>query len=457
LTLDSASRGRAASEQRTVAVVGLGKIGLPLAVKYASAGWRAIGIDVRHDIVDAVRSGRSTLPDEPDVEDLLSSAHRAGLLTATTDHRAAVRSADVVVVVVPLKLTSTRSPDYSSIDAATAAIAGGLRASTLVIYETTLPIGDTRGRFGPILAEGSGMRPGGGDEGFYLAYSPERVYSGRILHDLDTYPKLVGGVDAASARQAVEFYRSVLTADVWDLHTCETAEFAKLAETTYRDVNIALANEFAHVADTVGVDILEVIRAANSQPYSHIHQPGLGVGGHCIPVYPHFLLSGGYDVSLARRSREVNDDQVRRAIREMELRIGDLRGTPVTVLGVTYREGVAELAYSRGVELIDQLLARGAIVSAYDPLIAADDLGRLGAIPYAWGAISDVHAIVTQTADPLWRTLEPAWFPRLRLLYDGRNSLEHLASGGTFDHVGVGRGPDRSAGVTTDRGRAAAR
>ena len=172
-------------------------------------------------------------------------------------------------------------------DAAVESIVPGVHAGSLVIFETTLPVGDTRDRYAPRLAEASGLAL---EETLFVAFSPERLYSGAALRNLATYPKLVGGLGAASTARAAAFYESVLDAEVVAMSSAEAAEFAKLADTTYRDVNIALANEFARYADRIGVDITEVIAAANSQPYSHIHQPGLGVGGHCIPVYPHFLL-----------------------------------------------------------------------------------------------------------------------------------------------------------------------
>ncbi len=214
------------------------------------------------------------------------------------------------------------------------------------IFETTLPVGDTRDRYAPRLEAASGLRA---DEDFFVAFSPERLFSGSALRNLAMYPKLVGGVGRASGERAAAFYASVLDAEVVLMSTSEAAEFSKLADTTYRDVNIALANEFARYADRIGVDIAEVITAANSQPYSHIHQPGIGVGGHCIPVYPHFLLSRAPELTLVERSRQVNDGQVGVAIRAVQLVLGDLTDVPVLVLGLTYRDGVKELAYSRAI------------------------------------------------------------------------------------------------------------
>jgi nucleotide sugar dehydrogenase len=223
------------------------------------------------------------------------------------------------------------------------------------------------------------------------------------------------------------------------MSSAEAAEFAKLADTTYRDVNIALANEFGRYADRIGVDLLEVIAAANSQPYSHIHQPGLGVGGHCIPVYPHFLLDRAPELEIVALARRVNDGQVDIALDAMTETLGTLAGQAVLVLGLTYRHGVKELAYSRALPLVSGLLERGARPLAYDPLMTADEIARTGAEPWTWGHREpEIRAIVTQTADPGWGALDPAWFPGLRLFLDGRNSVRDLALPDGVAYRGVG-------------------
>jgi nucleotide sugar dehydrogenase len=429
----------------TVAVVGAGKMGLPLAAQFADHGWSVIAVDVQQDVVDAINDGRSHIGEEPGVAELVEQAHADGRLGATLDGAAASAAADVVVLIVPVMLDPDHQPDYRYMDAAVAGIAPGVHRGQTVIFETTLPVGDTRDRFLPRLEAVSGLK---GEADFFVAFSPERLYSGAALRNLATYPKLVGGIGPASTARAAAFYDGVLDAEVVAMSSAEAAEFSKLADTTYRDVNIALANEFAAYADRVGVDVREVIAAANSQPYSHIHQPGLGVGGHCIPVYPHFLLSRAPELSLVARSREVNDGQIDLALAAIEAATGGLAGRPVLVLGLTYREGVHELAYSRGVALVEALLGAGATVSAHDPLLTDDEVRALGAEPYAWGTPSDAEAIVTQTADPRWATLDPVLFPDLRVLVDGRNSLTGLKLPGDVAYRGVGvppRGPDRPA------------
>jgi nucleotide sugar dehydrogenase len=422
----------------TVAVVGAGKMGLPLCAQFADHGWRVTAIDVQQSVVDAINEGRSHVLEEPGLADLIRTAHAGGRLRATTDAAAAARDADAVVLIVPVLLDDEKQPDYRYMDAAVASIAPGVHAGSLVIFETTLPVGDTRDRFTPKLAAASGLTP---DEDFFVAFSPERLYSGSALRNLATYPKLVGGIGPRSTDRAAAFYDAVLDAEIVAMGSAEAAEFSKLADTTYRDVNIALANEFARYAERVGVDIHEIIAAANSQPYSHIHQPGLGVGGHCIPVYPHFLLSRAPELELVELSRRTNDGQVGMAIRRLQQELGGLEGVPVLVLGLTYRHGVRELAYSRALPLIERLAHQGAIVSAFDPLLTAEETARCCATPWTWGESGPFRAIITQTADPVFNGLDPAWFPDLEVVFDGRDSLRELALPDTVSYRGIGVPP----------------
>jgi nucleotide sugar dehydrogenase len=419
-----------------VAVVGAGKMGLPLAAQFASHGWRVTAVDVQQGVVDAINKGESHIGEEPGVAELVQSAHEAGRLRATTDGAAAARDADVVVLIVPVMLDDEQQPDYRYMDAAVDAIGPGVHAGSLVIFETTLPVGDTRGRYAPRLEALSGLRA---DEDFLVAFSPERLYSGAALRNLSTYPKLVGGIGPASTNRAAAFYAGVLDAEVVAMSSAEAAEFSKLADTTYRDVNIALANEFARYAERAGVDIHEVIAAANSQPYSHIHQPGLGVGGHCIPVYPHFLLSRAPELEMVGLARRTNDGQVGVAIKALQQELGGLAGVPILILGLTYRHGVKELAYSRALPLIERLTHQGAVVSAYDPLLSEAETLACCATAWRWGETGPFRAIVTQTADPKFATLDPAWFPDLRVVFDGRDSLRDLAlpEGVAFRGIGL--------------------
>ncbi len=407
-----------------ICVVALGKIGLPLAVQFAAKGHEVIGADVNERTVGLVNSGAVPFPGETDLDTKLKEAVSAGLLTATTDTAAAVAQSQAVVVVVPLFVDGTGLPDFTWMDVATRAIAEGLRPGTLVSYETTLPVGTTRNRWAPMLEEGSGLTAG---RDFHLVFSPERVLTGRVFADLRRYPKLVGGIDEASARHGVEFYEKVLDFDerpdlqrpngVWDLGSAEASELAKLAETTYRDVNIGLANQFARFADTVGVDVMKVIDACNTQPYSHIHRPGVAVGGHCIPVYPRLYLWNDPAATVVRAAREANAAMPEYAVGRLETAYGDLSGVSVLVLGAAYRGGVKETAFSGVFSLVGALRARGAQAFVSDPMYSVEELEALG-LPAHRG--EPVTAAIVQSDHSEYRSLGASDLPGVRVLMDGR-------------------------------------
>ena len=407
-----------------ICVVALGKIGLPLAVQFASKGHRVVGADVNATTVEQVNAGIEPFPGEFDLGVRMRTAVEAGLLTATTDTAAAVAEADVVVVVVPLFVDAEGIPDFGWMDAATQDIAKGLKPGTLVSFETTLPVGTTRDRWAPMLEAGSGLKAGAD---FSLVFSPERVLTGRVFADLRRYPKLVGGIDDASAARAVDFYEEVLDFDerddlprpngVWDLGSSEASEFAKLAETTYRDVNIGLANQFARFADKQDIDVLKVIEACNSQPYSHIHLPGIAVGGHCIPIYPRIYLWNDPEATVVRAAREANATMPDYAVDLLAAAGGDLTGVNVLVLGAAYRGGVKETAFSGVFPTVEALRARGAVPFVSDPLYGAAELEALGLPAHR---DETVTAIVIQADHGEYRELTATDFPGVTILVDGR-------------------------------------
>ncbi len=416
-------------------VVGAGKMGLPLAVQFARHGWTVTAVDVNPNVVASINEGRSHVAEEPGLAEAVAEVHAVGRLSATTDAAAATREADVVVLIVPVMLDDAQQPDYRYMDSAVDSISGGVHSGVTIIFETTLPVGDTRGRFAPRLEAATGLQA---ETDFFVAFSPERLFSGAVFANLATYPKLVGGIGPESGRRAANFYDSVLDAEIVAMSCSEAAEFSKIADTTYRDVNIALANDFARYADRVGVDIQEVIEGANSQPYSHIHQPGIGVGGHCIPVYPHLLLSRAPDLEVVAVARRTNDAQVGVAIKALEGLLGGLDDVPILVLGLTYRETVKELAYSRALPLIERLSFHGAEVAAYDPLLSIAEIERCCAGPYQWGQPARFRAIVTQTADNLWESIDFSLFPELEVILDGRNSLREIDLPPNVRYMGIG-------------------
>ena len=428
-----------------IAVVAMGKIGLPLAVQFAEMGHDVVGVDVQQGVVDQINAAVEPFPGEAHLQEKLSALVPAGRLRATTDYAEAIPGADAIVIVVPLFVDdATWQPDFGWMESATRSFSEHLSPGTLVSYETTLPVGTTRTRWKPMIEEVSGLTEG---EDFHLVFSPERVLTGRVFEDLRKYPKLVGGLNPEGARRGVEFYEQVLTFDerpdlrqgngVWDLGSAEAAEMAKLAETTYRDVNIGLANQFGRVAAANGIDIFKVIEASNSQPYSHIHRPGIAVGGHCIPVYPRLYLYTDPEATIVRTAREANMTMPAYAVGLAEGALGGLSGTRVVVLGASYRGRVKETAFSGVFPAVEGLSARGAEVLVHDPMFTDDELARYGFTAYHLG--DPVDAAILQADHPEYLALTPADLPGVRAFVDGRGVIDAANwPGVTFLRLGDG-------------------
>ena len=427
LKIDNSLKTLNSEENRMrIAVVALGKIGLPLAVQFASKGHEVIGVDVNPRTVELVNEGKEPFPGEAHLAEKLAELVPACRLRATTDYAEAIPGVDAVVVVVPLFVNDeTWQPDFGWMDEATKSLAAHLTPGTIVSYETTLPVGTLRGRFKPMIEQISGLEEG---RDFTLIFSPERVLTGRVFADLRRYPKLVGGLSEDGTRRGIALYQQLLDFDVredlpkpngvWDMGSAEAAEMAKLAETTYRDVNIGLANQFAVYADKIGVDVQRVIDACNSQPYSHSHRPGIAVGGHCIPVYPRLYLSTDPDASVVRTARSFNATMPQYVVDRAKEILGDLTGLRVVVLGASYRGKVKETAFSGVFPTVDALRAAGAQVLVQDPMYTDEELEGFGWQPYHLG--ENVDVAIVQADHPEYSKLTPADLPGVRLLLDGR-------------------------------------
>ena len=408
-------------------VVALGKIGLPLAVQIARNGHSVVGCDINPEFVELVNQAQPPFPGEEGLAEALAEVIASGALRAQLDTTAAVAEGpDLVVTVPPLAVDGEAKPDWTALDAAIGAIGAGLKAGTTVAIETTLPVGTTRNRIAPALSAASGLTA---EQDFFTVFSPERVFSGRIFADLAAYPKLLGGLSAAGEARGVELYRSFLEAEVRPMGSAEAAEMVKLAETTYRDINIAFANELARFADREGIDVERVIEAANSQPFSHIHSPGIAVGGHCIPVYPRFYLEGDPDATLPGAARAVNDEMPRYAAQRLEKALGGLQGARVLVLGAAYRGGVKETAFSGVFGVTAALETLGAAARVSDPLYSDDELAALGLTAWDGGPID---AAIVQADHAEYAQLGAADLPGARVVLDGRAIVDaaSLASAG---------------------------
>ena len=407
-------------------VIGLGKIGLPLAVQFAKNGIEVIGVDINVQTVELINSGKEPFPGEENLEKFLKEVLESNKFSATTNFGEAIKLANAVVVLVPLIVDTDGKPDFASIDSATKEIAKNLQKGTLVSYETTLPIGTTRNRFRKILEELSGLKVG---KDFNLVFSPERVSSGRIFEDLKNYPKIVGGVTPACTQQGVEFYNQALIFNprtdlekpngVWPQVSSEASEFVKLAETTYRDVNIGLANQFAIHADELSLDIQEIIAAANSQPYSHIHTPGIAVGGHCIPVYPHFYLSTDEDATIVKAARKQNAEMPDYYLNKIRAVSGTLQGLKILILGLAYRPNVKEHAFSGALKLAELIRNEGGEALIQDPLYSKSEIEALNLKPYENQL--DIDYAILHTGHESFQQFDFLKFNQIKGIVDGRN------------------------------------
>ena len=398
---------------------------------YLAKSNQVIGLDNNEETVNQINAGQEPFPGEKNLKEELTKVVNTKNLIATTESKHAISIAKIIIICVPLIVNDRNEPDFQNIDSVVAEIGKNLTKDTLISFETTLPVGTTRDRFTRSIEEISKYEVG---KDFYVVFSPERVLTGRIFEDLVKYPKLVGGVTEQCTIKGVDFYTSVLnfkegnkqanTQNVWALKNCETAEFAKIAETTYRDVNIGLSNEFAIYSKKKGIDFTEVIRAANSQPYSNIHSPGISVGGHCIPVYPHFYMTGNLDSKIVNSARLQNKAMPEFALNEIKERISSLENFRIGILGITYRPGVKEVAFSGSLDLLKLFKKENAFVYGFDPFYTASEIESLG-FSYA-NDYTDLDGIVIHTAHPEFLEIDFKLIPKLKFLYDGRNMLPYL-------------------------------
>lgn len=428
-----------AEQPPKVAVIGAGKMGLPLACQFANNGALVTACDKSERVVDAINNGICPF-EEPELSALLARLVAGARLEASTDTRAVVADSDVVVVIVPVLLTADDRADTLAIESLARDIGAVIKRGTMVSFETTLPVGFTR-RLGEIIEEG-GLKAG---EDFDLVFSPERVKSGMVMMQMTQNPKVVGGITARSARRAEDFYSKHIGAPVINVGSLEASEMVKLAGMVYRDVNIALANDLARYAEAVGVDFLPVIEAANTDGEAAILSPGIGVGGHCTPVYPYFLLQDAAErrvaVDVIKTARTTNDEQPRFVVGMLAGQLTELSTARVLILGLGFRPQVKEAQCSPAFPLRDELERLGAAVFLHDPLYSAEEVGAHG---FLWGDLDQpFDVIILNTGHDAYRQLDFDGLAQggLQAVVDGRNffNRDDIERRGVT-YIGIGRG-----------------
>lgn len=360
------------NKEITVGVVGLGYVGLPLAVEKAKAGFKTIGFDVQKSKVDMVNEGHNYIGDV--VDDDLKKIVKMGMLQATSDF-SFVKNVDFIAICVPTPLDKHQQPDISYVRSSAEAIAKHLKKGTMVVLESTTYPGTTEELLKPIL-ESSGLKCG---EDFYLGFSPERVDPGNKQFKTKNTPKVVGAIGDDAREVIASMYRAVLEGDVYEVSSPAVAEMEKILENTYRNINIGLANEMAILCNKMGIDYWEVVDAAKTKPYGfQAFYPGPGLGGHCIPLDPYYLSwkarEYGFHTSMIESSMMVNDRMpeycVERAMAILNCHKKALNGSKVLVLGVAYKNDIDDYRESPAIRVIDELKKAGADVDFYDPWIA---------------------------------------------------------------------------------------
>lgn len=401
---------RVRAELFTVEVVGLGWMGLPLACLFAESGARVIGADQNSSLVKAINSGKSPINEEG-LPELLRKAVRSGKLTATTDTADAASRSDVIAIMVPTLIDRHRKPDYQHVDEACVEIGKGIRPGSLVLFQSTCGPGVTERVVKTTIEKHSGLKAG---QDFGLAYSPVRAMGGQGLTDMRKYARVVGAINKASLDAAVAVLSCIVDGGLIRTRDIPTAEASKLFETIYRDVNIALANEFSLFCEEARIDYLEAAKAANSQPYSHLLLPGVGVGGHCLPVYP-YLLAAETEKSklkIPMDSRRINDQMpshiLRIAADGLRASGKSTKRSRFTVLGITYRGNVKETRLSPSVELVGLIRKRGGRVNVYDPLYTPAELKQMGlhAEPTLPGALEKADCAILAVAHNDFRQIK---------------------------------------------------
>ncbi len=429
-------------ETRTavVSIIGLGYVGLPLAVAFAEAGFRVIGIDVDESRVRAINRGESYVQDVPSetlarltshVPHSISNVQRANKLSATTDYDA-LRNADAAIICVPTPLNKTKDPDMSYIIAATDEVAPRLHRGMLIVLESTTYPGTTNELVLPIL-EKSDLQVG---KDFYVAYSPERVDPGNRKYNVKNIPKIVAGATPGCLEVAKALYESAIEA-VMPVSSTKTAEMVKLLENTFRAVNIGLANEIAIMCDKLGIDVWEVIEAAKTKPFGFMpFYPGAGLGGHCIPIDPQYLAwklkTLNYNARLIQLATEINFAMPQYVLGKIADALNEkgkpLRGSQVLILGVAYKADVGDLRESPALDLIHLLREKGAEVAYHDPYVPRLEIDGLvmAAVTLDRERLQKADCVVITTAH---NSYDWEWvMENSQLVVDTRNATRSVAA-----------------------------
>lgn len=406
-----------------VAIFGLGYVGLPLACLCVENGYEVNGVDIDQRVVDLLKQNICPINDSSLIEKL---SNLKGNLFATNDGLTAVKNSDIVLVCVPTPVDSNHHPNLTFLENVMETISEGLSKEQLIIIESTIYPGTIDNIVLPIL-ENCGLMAG---IDFYLAHCPERIDPGNKRWEIVNIPRVVGGVNDASAIKAAEFYRTILDAEVYELDSIKAVEAVKITENAFRDINIAFINELAKSFDKLGINIMEVIKGASTKPFGYMpFYPGIGVGGHCIPVDPYYLIARGkevgFDYKFLSLAREINNSMPKYTVELVMDALNDIgksiKGTKIAVLGLAYKKDVDDLRESPSIEFINELKKKGAILSIFDPY-----LPKMSTSDSLEHAIDGCECVVIATDHTEFKALDGDVLNEkcVKILIDGRNMLD---------------------------------
>jgi len=405
---------------KTVCIVGLGYVGLPLLCLSMEKGYKTYGLDISNERVEMINKGVSPIKDK-----FLEQRLKKLKGIDTTTDSTVLRKSDIIIICVPTPIDSQYNPDLKPLQSAAETVSKELKKNDLVVIESTVFPGTTEEVVKPIL-EKSGLKAG---KDFYLSYCPERVDPGNKKWNVDNLPRVIGALSSEGLKQAAEFYRSITSSEVLELNSLKAAEATKIMENTFRDINIAFVNEMAKSFDMMGIDITEVIKGASTKPFAFMpHWPGCGVGGHCIKVDPYYLISrareNGFTHQFLNLAREINNSmphytvgKVIEGLNEIDKSVKD---TKITVLGLAYKGGVDDMRESPALEIIDELKKLGADLKVFDPYI----LGK-STVDNLDEAL-DAECIVIATDHPEFKSIRPNQIKEkgIKVVIDGKNCLD---------------------------------
>jgi nucleotide sugar dehydrogenase len=394
----------------TICVVGLGRIGLPTACMFAAAGARVIGVDINEEIVHEVNSGKCRFQDEPGMEELLRKAIAQKKFNASCDTSSCVAISDVIILCVPTPVNESKVPYFQPILESCVHIGKSLKKGTLIVVESTVSPGTVENKIVPLIEKTSGMKA---TEDFGVASCPERASPGETLNHLKSVPRIVGGIDSDSTKVAAAIYSSALGVKIIKVADPKTANAVKLTENIFRDVNIALMNEFAILYEKLGIDVIEVINTCSTKWNFVPHYPGPGVGGPCLPANAYYIIDEGLKVGyiplLIRMAREINDrmpDHVVTLVTEALNCAGKVVSkSRITLLGVSYKAGVHDLQMTPLQRVFQALKIMGASVAIYDPMFKGEEVFGATVARNLNEALSMSDCIIIGTADKEFKNM----------------------------------------------------